>query len=69
MFWRILIVGTLVGVVYGGFINLAVGGQFPGNPDRSTPFPAEMLIDYVRVYEKIGGYGQLKPRGEGKLPF
>jgi beta-glucanase (GH16 family) len=42
-------------------MNLAV--------DKSTPFPAEMLIDYVRVYEKVGGYGLPKPRGEGKLPF
>src|SRR5207248_6869744 len=50
-------------------INLAVGGQFPGSPDKTTPFPAEMLIDYVRVYEKVGGPGKTKPRGEGKLPF
>ncbi len=50
-------------------INLAVGGQFPGNPDKTTPFPAEMQIDYVRVYEKVGGYGQPKARGEGKLPY
>jgi beta-glucanase (GH16 family) len=50
-------------------INLAVGGQFPGSPDKTTPFPAEMLIDFVRVYEKVGGYGEPKKRGEGKLPF
>lgn len=50
-------------------MNLAVGGQFLGNPDRSTPFPAEMLVDYVRVYEKIGGYGAAGPRGAGKLPY
>lgn len=31
-------------------LNLAVGGQWPGNPDASTSFPAEMLIDYVRIY-------------------
>jgi beta-glucanase (GH16 family) len=31
-------------------LNLAVGGSWPGNPNRSTPFPAEMLVDYVRVY-------------------
>jgi beta-glucanase (GH16 family) len=30
--------------------NLAVGGRWPGNPDESTKFPAEMAIDYIRVY-------------------
>ena len=50
-------------------MNLAVGGNFFGNPDASTPFPAEMLVDYVRVYDKLDGYGPAKPRGEGKLPF
>lgn len=32
-------------------MNLAVGGNFPGNPDDSTPFPAQMTVDYVRVYQ------------------
>lgn len=50
-------------------MNLAVGGQFLGNPDSTTVFPAELVVDYVRVYEKIGGYGAAKPRGAGKLPF
>jgi beta-glucanase (GH16 family) len=31
-------------------LNLAVGGSWPGSPDSSTVFPAEMLVDYVRVY-------------------
>ncbi|MEJ5946428.1 family 16 glycosylhydrolase, partial [Pseudokineococcus basanitobsidens] len=31
-------------------LNLAVGGQWPGSPDASTPFPAQMKVDYVRVY-------------------
>ena len=31
-------------------LNLAVGGPFPGSPDAATPFPARMLVDYVRVY-------------------
>ncbi|MGB8535859.1 MAG: glycoside hydrolase family 16 protein [Acidobacteriaceae bacterium] len=31
-------------------LNLAVGGAWPGNPDAATPFPATMLVDYVRVY-------------------
>lgn len=50
-------------------MNLAVGGQFVGKPNPQTPFPAEMLVDYVRVYQKIGGYDPVPPRGEGKLPF
>jgi beta-glucanase (GH16 family) len=32
-------------------LNLAVGGDWPGYPDGSTVFPAQMLIDYVRVYK------------------
>ncbi len=50
-------------------MNLAVGGNFVGNPNEKTEFPAEMLVDYVRVYDKVGGYDVTKPRGEGKLPF
>ena len=30
--------------------NFAVGGGFPGNPDGTTPSPADVLVDYVRVY-------------------
>ncbi len=32
-------------------LNLAIGGDWPGPPNASTPFPSEMLIDYVRVYK------------------
>jgi beta-glucanase (GH16 family) len=32
-------------------INLAVGGNFDGDPDVTVKFPAVMEIDYVRVYE------------------
>ncbi len=32
-------------------LNLAVGGDWPGPPDSSTPSPSEMLVDYVRVYK------------------
>jgi beta-glucanase (GH16 family) len=32
-------------------LNLAVGGDWPGYPDATTVFPAEMKIDYVRVYK------------------
>jgi beta-glucanase (GH16 family) len=33
-------------------LNLAVGGNYVGSPDATTPFPATMLVDYVRVYEQ-----------------
>lgn len=33
-------------------INLAVGGYWPGYPDKSTAFPASVDIDYVRIYSK-----------------
>jgi beta-glucanase (GH16 family) len=32
-------------------LNVAVGGQWPGNPDESSVFPQKMLVDYVRVYD------------------
>jgi beta-glucanase (GH16 family) len=31
-------------------LNLAIGGTWPKSPDSSTPFPSEMLVDYVRIY-------------------
>jgi beta-glucanase (GH16 family) len=31
-------------------LNLAIGGDYPGPPDGTTPFPSEMLVDYVRIY-------------------
>jgi beta-glucanase (GH16 family) len=31
-------------------LGIAVGGDWPGPPDASTPFPATMLVDWVRVY-------------------
>lgn len=32
-------------------LNVAVGGNWPGNPDDTTVFPQEMVVDYVRVYQ------------------
>jgi beta-glucanase (GH16 family) len=32
-------------------LNLAVGGEWPGNPDTTTPNPADLLIDYIRAYK------------------
>jgi beta-glucanase (GH16 family) len=34
-------------------LNVAVGGNWPGNPDGSTVFPQQMLVDYVRVYTYV----------------
>ena len=31
-------------------LNVAVGGNWPGNPDGTTTFPQRMTVDYVRVY-------------------
>jgi len=31
-------------------LNFAVGGGFPGPPNASSPSPADVLVDYVRVY-------------------
>jgi beta-glucanase (GH16 family) len=31
-------------------LNLAVGGDWPGSPDATTPFPSEMTVAYVRIY-------------------
>lgn len=33
-------------------LNLAVGGDWPGPPDGTTQFPQQMLVDYVKVYQK-----------------
>jgi beta-glucanase (GH16 family) len=32
-------------------LNLAVGGTFPGSPDSSTAFPAEMVVDWIKVFQ------------------
>jgi beta-glucanase (GH16 family) len=32
-------------------VNLAVGGEAPGQPDATTGFPSRMEVDYVRVWE------------------
>ncbi len=33
-------------------INLAVGGDWPGSPDETTDFPARMLVDHVRIWQR-----------------
>lgn len=32
--------------------NVAVGGNWPGDPDETTTFPQSMYVDYVRVYSQ-----------------
>lgn len=32
-------------------LNVAVGGNWPGNPDSTTEFPQKMYVDWVRVYK------------------
>ena len=33
-------------------LNVAVGGNWGGNPDSTTVFPQQMIVDYVRVYQR-----------------
>jgi beta-glucanase (GH16 family) len=33
-------------------LNLAIGGGFVEAPDASTPFPSDLVIDYVRVFSE-----------------
>ena len=33
-------------------LNVAVGGDWPGNPAGTTVFPQTMQVDYVRVYQR-----------------
>ena len=33
-------------------LNLAIGGNWPKNPDENTQFPDTVFVDYVRVYQK-----------------
>ncbi len=32
--------------------NVAVGGNWPGNPDTTTIFPQQMKVDYIRLFQK-----------------
>lgn len=34
-------------------LNLAVGGEWPGAPAKETVFPADFMIDYVRVWKRL----------------
>ncbi|HEX8081029.1 MAG TPA: glycoside hydrolase family 16 protein [Jatrophihabitans sp.] len=32
-------------------LNLAVGGRWPGSPNSDTELPADMVVDWVKVYQ------------------
>lgn len=34
-------------------LNVAVGGNWPGNPDGTATFPATMEVDYIRVFQQL----------------
>ena len=36
-------------------LNLAVGGDFGGDPNGTTVFPQTMLVDYVRIWHRPNG--------------
>jgi hypothetical protein len=48
-------------------LNVAVGGSWPGNPDATTPFPNDMVVDYARVYQK--STSTLEPAARGPRDF
>jgi len=43
---------SVIGQPYFVILNLAVGGQFDGDPGSNAIFPATMLVDRVRVYSR-----------------
>jgi len=40
-------------------LNLAIGGNWPGSPNSTTPFPDTLFVDYVRVYGLSTGIGAI----------
>ncbi len=48
-------------------MNLAVGGNFDGNPDDATVFPGEVQVDYVRVYDEAPATA--RPVVQSRLPL
>ncbi len=47
-------------------VNLAVGGNWPGSPDASTDFPQELVLEYIRVYQREAtGSGDLHEERHG----
>lgn len=33
--------------------DLSIGGHYGGDPDQTTEFPGQMVVDYVKVYKSI----------------
>jgi beta-glucanase (GH16 family) len=48
-------------------LNLAVGGNFDGDPDGATVFPQTMIVDYVRAYEGDRNTGTAAVTLPGKI--
>ena len=57
-------VGKIFSNQYG--MNLAIGGDWPGYPEVGQYYgkDVEFEIDYVRVYQKNGGYDENVPKPE-----
>lgn len=61
--WRFTDDSAIIATAQYLVLNLAVGGDWPGPPDASTPFPSTLLVDYVRVWDHFGRQST-PPRGE-----
>ncbi len=46
-------------------LNMAVGGNWPGNPNGTTIFPDTMFVDYVRVYQQNVASGAKMQKDKG----
>jgi len=59
--WRFTDAAAITNKASYVLLNLAVGGSWPGSPDASTVFPADFLVDYVRVWDRFGTPTQPPP--------
>ena len=51
-------------------VNLAIGGEWPGNPDTSTTFPQNFDIDYVRAWKPgTGANPSINPSVVPSVPY
>ena len=51
-------------------LNLAVGGNWPGAPNGSTPFPADYKVDYIHIYKDqdlVQAYNGATPNIPGRV--
>jgi len=49
-------------------LNVAVGGNFGGNPDSTTKFPRDMVIDYIRYTPLSGAVPATAPQQTVAVP-